>query len=209
MPSNYDNAAWFYDSLAGLVFGQTIKKAQVFFLQAIKPGSNVLIVGGGTGWILEEISHRHPAGLSIDYVELSKNMLIHARCRFTGLNDVSFIHSDIELLPDSRKYDAIITPFIFDSFGALTTKRVFNLLVSRLKDTGIWLYTDFRKPTERWQKALLKSMYLFFRIICRLEADELPDMMDLFENSTCILLDEKRFYADFIVSRLYLAQNCR
>ncbi len=52
MAANYNNSAWFYDSLAGLVYGKALVKAQVYLLQYIPADSNILIVGGGTGWIL-------------------------------------------------------------------------------------------------------------------------------------------------------------
>ena len=56
----------------------------------------MLIVGGGTGWILEEIADRYPAGLRITYVELSREMMRLARRRRVGASVVSFVELPVE-----------------------------------------------------------------------------------------------------------------
>jgi ubiquinone/menaquinone biosynthesis C-methylase UbiE len=68
---NYNYIASFYDRLCQLVFGQSVKNAQIASLGFIPPTSNVLIVGAGTGWILEEINKIHQNGLSITYIDIS------------------------------------------------------------------------------------------------------------------------------------------
>ena len=71
MAANYDNSAWFYDRLSRLIYGKALVRSQVYLLRYIPAGSIILIAGGGTGWILEEISKLHPSGLKITYVEIS------------------------------------------------------------------------------------------------------------------------------------------
>jgi ubiquinone/menaquinone biosynthesis C-methylase UbiE len=76
LPSNYDNSAWFYDRLSRIILGKALIRAQTTFLPYLSlPNSKVLIAGGGTGWILEEIAKVHPSGLHITYVELSEKMM--------------------------------------------------------------------------------------------------------------------------------------
>ena len=75
MAANYNNAAWFYDSLSRVVYGKALIDAQVYLLQYIQPNSTILIVGGGTGWILEEVARIHPTGLQITYVEAYAQMM--------------------------------------------------------------------------------------------------------------------------------------
>jgi len=60
MSANYDNASWFYERLSKLVFADTQVSAQEHFLNLILPESNILIVGGGTGQILESITELYP-----------------------------------------------------------------------------------------------------------------------------------------------------
>jgi spermidine synthase len=75
MAANYNNSAWFYDSLARLVYGKALVNAQVYLLKHITENAKVLIVGGGTGWILDELTRIHPSGLQITYVEIAPNMM--------------------------------------------------------------------------------------------------------------------------------------
>jgi ubiquinone/menaquinone biosynthesis C-methylase UbiE len=96
MAANFNNSAWFYDNLSRLVYGKALINAQVYLLQYIPTDSKILIVGGGTGWVLEELTKIHPSGLSITYVEVSANMMALSNKRNIGHNWVVFINDAIE-----------------------------------------------------------------------------------------------------------------
>ena len=75
MPNNYNTIANTYDFLSRLIFQKSIVNAQVFLLNYISANSKILIVGGGTGWVLEELSKIHSEGIEITYVEKSEKMI--------------------------------------------------------------------------------------------------------------------------------------
>src|ERR1700712_3142269 len=116
MASNYDNSAWFYDGLSRLVYGKALVNAQVYLLQFVKPNSTILIAGGGTGWILEELARIHPTGLKITYVEISAKMMSLSKKRWVADNEVIFINRAVENVPATTRFDMLITPFLFDNF---------------------------------------------------------------------------------------------
>ncbi len=206
MLNNYDRIAANYDRLSRLVFGKSIVRAQRSLLPAIAPRSRILIVGGGTGWILEEVSRLHTSSLVIDYVEISANMLDLARKRECKANRVAFIHTAIEDYAASAPYDVIMTPFLFDNFSRPRAQEVFDKLHIYLKPGGQWLFTDFHidKGANRlWQKTLLGSMYIFFRNISRVEADQLPDMQAHFVQNGYQLTFESYHFGRFIRSAAY------
>lgn len=203
MASNYDNAAWFYDSLARLVYGKALIKAQVYLLQFIQPNSNILIVGGGTGWILEELTKIHPSGLTITYVEISAKMTALSQKRNTGDNRVTFINDAIENVNLSNNFDAVITPFLFDNFTEQTLQKVFHHIHNSLKPNAIWLNTDFQLTGKWWQKLLLKSMILFFRLWCRIESNRIHAIEPYFIQNGYGIIAAKTFYGEFIVSKAY------
>jgi ubiquinone/menaquinone biosynthesis C-methylase UbiE len=203
MAGNYDNSASFYDSLSRLVFGKALVNAQVYLLPHIPQNSNVLIVGGGTGWILEEITKLQPSGLSITYVEISAKMLALSRKRATGKNEVTYINQAIETADLSPDFDVVITPFLFDNFTEATLPVVFDHIHKTLKPGGLWLYTDFRLTGKWWQYAMLKSMLLFFKILCGVESWHLPDVARQFGGHGYEVIEEKSFYGDFVVTRAY------
>jgi len=105
MRNNYDRIARYYDFLSRMVFFRAQLKAQIEQLHFIPANSSVLIVGGGTGWILEEIAKVHSSGLRITYVEISAKMLELSRKRNVRANQVTFVHSPAEELGNSIPED--------------------------------------------------------------------------------------------------------
>src|SRR5665213_550548 len=96
MASNYDNSAWFYDRLSRVIYGRALIRSQVYLLPCIPAGATILIAGGGTGWILEEIANIYPSGLKIVYAEISAKMMAFSRKRNAGNNEVIFINLPVE-----------------------------------------------------------------------------------------------------------------
>jgi ubiquinone/menaquinone biosynthesis C-methylase UbiE len=203
MPANYDNSAWFYDHLSKLVYGKALIRSQVYLLKHIPKNSTILIAGGGTGWILEEIAKIHSSGLTITYAEISSKMIALSINRNAGNNKVIYINEPVENLPGETQYDVVITPFLFDNFTEATLQKVFAYVHGRLKPTGRWLNTDFKPTGKWWQKFLLKSMLLFFRVVCRIEARELPDIDGIFDLHQYHVVDQKAFFGEFILSTVY------
>ncbi len=204
MHGNYDPVAPFYDILARAVFGNAIHKAQKFLLPVIPPESKILIVGGGTGRILEEICKLHCNGLSITYVEISAKMIARAKRRKKGRNNLSFINEAIQNFQLQGLYDVIITPFLLDNFSAETLRKVFRQLDNHLNKGGHWLFADFHvRNNKASQRFLLKLMYLFFNSLCGLETLALHDPHPLFRQYGYVPAMEKTFYRDFIRSVVY------
>ncbi|HEY4322966.1 MAG TPA: class I SAM-dependent methyltransferase [Mucilaginibacter sp.] len=203
MAANYNNSAWFYDKLSLIVYGRAIINAQVYLLRFIKPNSHVLIVGGGTGWILEEMAKVYPSGLEITYVEASANMMARSKKRHTGLNKIIFVNDIIEDAPLSGSFDAVITAFLFDNFTEETLKKIFDDIHKYLKRGGLWLNADFQLTGKLWQTILLKSMHLFFKLLCNIEASKLPDIENQFKRHGYESVAQQTFFSDFIISKAY------
>jgi len=203
MPSNYDNSAWFYDRLSRVIYGRAIIRSQVYLLQFIPAGSNVLIVGGGTGWILEEIAKVHPSGLKITYIEISAKMMALSRKRNAGSNKVNYINEPIEIVSGLEDQDIVITPFLFDNFTEQTLQKVFSHIDKKLKPAGLWLNADFHITGKWWQKLLLKSMFTLFRLICSIESSQLPGIEKCFEQHRYSIINQKSSFGEFILSTVY------
>ncbi|MEP5106138.1 MAG: methyltransferase type 12, partial [Ekhidna sp.] len=63
--NDFDFVAPIYDRLSKLVFGKSLIKAQAYHLKVIGDKDRVLILGGGTGKLLEFI----PKSGELDFVE--------------------------------------------------------------------------------------------------------------------------------------------
>ncbi len=203
MAANYNNSAWFYDRLSRVVYGKALVNAQVYLLKQVPANSKVLIVGGGTGWILEELSMIHSSGLHITYVEIAEHMMALSKKRNITDNKVTFINDAVENVALPADFDVVITPFLFDNFTEQTLGKVFTHIQSLLKKDGLWLNTDFQLTGKWWQQVLLKTMFLFFKILCGIEASKLPAIEKRFAEAGYQVVDRKTFFGDFIVSEAY------
>ncbi len=206
MGNNYDPVAGSYDFLSHLFFGQAEVNAQVELLKYISSGSRILIVGGGTGWILEKISAIHPSGLQITYVESSFNMMAQSKKRDCRQNEIGFVQLPVEQFVMEEQYDCILTGFFFDNFSGESAATLFHILHPLLKSGGHWLFADFyyhKGEGKLWQALLLKSMYISARLICGVEGRELADTEPLFAAAGYRQLYTSFHYRRFIKSIAY------
>ena len=177
--TGFDRVAWCYDALTGLVFGPTLKKAQLAALEALPGGApRVLILGGGTGWVLLEVLRRRP-GATVLYLEASARMLARTRRRLArtcpaALHQVAFRHGTQAALQPTEKFDALITFFVLDCIALPDITGALARLRAAMHPGAPWLLADFRPARRGWRRLLLATMYTFFRLTTGLRAHELP-----------------------------------
>ena len=121
----------------------------------------------------------------------------------TGANKITFINEAVENLNVNASFDVVLTPFLFDNFTEQSVQTIFTHIHNTLKAGGIWLNSDFALSGKWWQKILLKSMFWFFRLICKIEASELPKIEKCFERYDYKIIAQSPFFSDFILSTIY------
>ncbi|WP_421946112.1 class I SAM-dependent methyltransferase [Pedobacter sp.] len=210
MANNYDKIAKHYDWLSRIVFSKAQVNAQKNQLKYLTPNACILIVGGGTGWILEEIAKIYPSGLKIVYVEISAKMIALSKNRDFKENDVKFENQAIENFESAIEFDFILTPFLFDNFNQEQAELVFHKLNLLLKNNGKWFLVDFTLQHgvgKWWKSLLLKSMYLFFRFFKMVSVSKLVEMKPYFLKQDYIILEERFYFKNFIEATVYLKQK--
>lgn len=207
--NDFDGVANIYDRTARFVFGGSICEAQTAFLPLIKPHSRVLIVGGGTGWVLVELLRLRPA-LEVVYVEKSKNMLEAAKTR-VGEGDASkvrWVNDPLENWETSAEFDAILCHFFLDVFEHSKLEQlIVPKLVKLLKPEGKLLVSDFQQSNTISQKILLWAMHRFFRLTCCLESRTLGDLHGALKTAGFTAIKEAYFFKQLIFSRVYTTKN--
>jgi len=189
-----------------MFFFNTQIKAQTAQLSEIPPYSKILIAGGGSGWILEELSKLQPKNLSITYIEISKEMIKLAKKRNIRQNKIEFINCAVEAFQTNQKYDVIHTAFLFDNFTRAKVDIIFRKLNNILMPGGLWLFSDFsyqQQNDKKWKGIFLKLMYKFFNKIANVEATELIDTSVNFENAAYQKFKERKYYLKFIKATIY------
>lgn len=180
-PGGFDRVAWCYDALAGLVFGRALKRAQRAALAGLPAGApHVLILGGGTGWVLGEVLRRRPRA-TVLYLDASARMLTRARARLAregrpAAGQVEFRHGTQAALGPGEQFDAVVTFFVLDCLAAPDVAAALARLRAAQRPGAPWLLAEFRPARRGWRRALLTLMYAFFWLTTGLRARELPDL---------------------------------
>ena len=201
--NGFNRIAWAYDSLNSLVFGQSIRNAQKVFLNCIPPGGELLVLGGGSGWILDEVFRINPH-CKICFIDASSAMIRMAERMVPAslLARVEFIHGTTSDIP-KRTFDAIISNFFLDLFPAKTLESELERIHRALRRDGFWLISDFNNHGKWWQRLLLKVMYLFFNVTTGIEATELPPWEQKLDELGMEKKQARMIFGSFIKSILY------
>lgn len=206
MQSNgFDKIANVYDALARLVFGKAIRQAQNYFLNDIPSQSKVLILGGGSGWLLSQMLKSNPQ-CEIWYIEASEKMLELSKVKANQFNRVYFIHGTEDSIPRTIQFDVVITNFYLDLFTETSLDRVIDKIQNVMRPQAIWLVSDFLNNNKWWQSFLLRIMYHFFRTLCGIEAASLPDWNRMLLEKRLRRMKSQLFYSGFIESVVYQRQ---
>tara|TARA_B100000809_G_scaffold232978_1_gene249336 strand:- start:994 stop:1614 length:621 start_codon:yes stop_codon:yes gene_type:complete len=200
---SFDRVSSVYDVLSKLVYGNSIRDAQVYFLDQIKSGSKVLVLGGGTGWLLDELAKVN-LNIEVEYVEASNKMLEKSRkygsLPFSKLNYIL----GTEISVEGNSYDFIITPFVLDVFPQTQMLKMVSRVKDLLKVKGSWLCVDFNSH-DRSIKAKLLSfvMIQFFRLLSGLQTKTVLDYFGAIRETKMKEVKSAFFYGQFIKASLY------
>lgn len=197
MNNAFDKVASFYDRLALLVFGAEWKRVQLAPCDHLKGKKNILIVGGGTGQLLEGLGSDN----EVVFVELSRKMIEKAKLR-KSLAAVDFIHADYLEWRTDQIFDAVVFPFFLDSFSKTSLDKIIEKSRSELKPNGELHVLDFEK-SSMLHNLLIKLMFLFFRITTGLESRELLDFRSAILAQDFVMMNECSLYNGWVKYRVY------
>jgi len=194
----FDILTPFYDPLARLIIGKGIVASQCHFLQTLNTCSRILILGGGTGWLLDYLC-RKDQPYEIDYIDISPEMLKAAQKRkFVRVNFITGTATDIP----SNTYDGVITNFYLDMFHESEVQRIIMHIKSHLTNDARWVITDFVNKTST-HSIYLWWMYRFFRIVAKIQACQLPRWQAIMKDSGFERIASNKFSKGFISSEVY------
>jgi tRNA (cmo5U34)-methyltransferase len=210
--SGFDRLAGFYDLLASLVFGQALRRAQQAALAGLPPGApQILIMGGGTGWVLGEVFRRSPQA-QVLYVEASPAMLRKSQMALHRTAprhqaQVEFRLGTEASLAAHETFDVIVTFFFLDLFEPKRLQAVMHQLNAVRQSGGVWLLADFCKPPQWWQRILLAVMYQFFRVTTGISARQLPALPTKLAELGLQIRKRESFYAGMIEAAIFGEQT--
>ena len=200
--SGYDLIAPYYDDLAGLIFGNEIFDAQICFLKVVPTDGDVLILGGGSGWILAELFKLNP-GCRVWYIDSSAKMIDLAIKKTKGKSNIIFICGTEVNIPAEIKFDAIITNFSLNTFLNELYSEKIRFISKCLKKKGVWLVSDFVETGKKRHQTLSFIMHLFFRWLTKHPNSRLINWEEIFNANLLNIKMEKSFYNGFIKTVIF------
>jgi ubiquinone/menaquinone biosynthesis C-methylase UbiE len=200
-PNDFDKLASIYDHLTKLVFGRSIINSQKYFLNKISDRSSVLILGGGTGWIVKELL-KVKSDVTVCYIEASAKMITIAKEKLKNDKRVQFINGTENDIPSDAQFDFVITNFYLDLFTDESLKIVVERIKKSLSPQAKWIVTDFIN-SKWWHGVMLKAMYFFFYVTCNIEPRSLPEWSRAIQAIGAAQLDSKIFYRGFIKTTIF------
>ena len=204
--SGYDKIAPFYDDMVGLIYGKDIFDAEIHFLDEIPVWANVLIIGGGTGWILLELIKLKPH-CKIWYIDSSAKMMELSKRKMGDNKSIVFITGTEDDIPANKQFDIIITNFYLDGFSNEVLPIIIEKIEKQLRPNGKWLVTEFVDTGWKKHTFLLWLMHVFFKFICKHPNTRLVDWEPAFKLKGFVGLKEKNFYDGFIKSVVFCKKN--
>lgn len=208
--TGFDRVAWCYDALSGLVFGPALRRAQRAALAGLPPGApHVLILGGGTGWVLTQVLRRRPQA-TVLYLEASPEMLTRARVRLArecpqaSRAQVEFRHGTQAALGPAEGFNVLITFFVLDCIALPELPEALARLAAARRPAAPWLLADFRSARRGWRRGLLTLMYTFFRLTTGLRAQELADLPAALARLGLRPTREARFYGGAVEAGIFI-----
>jgi ubiquinone/menaquinone biosynthesis C-methylase UbiE len=206
MKNNFNPVAWCYDELSWIVFGNKLKQSQRVLLDHVQDGAKILILGGGTGWMLHELLKTKKVD-KVDYLEASEKMLYKTKERIPSEYHacINFIHGQEDQIPEHTYYDCVITCYFFDLFSGERQKKIIALITNSLKEEGRLLVADFNLSfsSPLFHKVLMKTMYLFFRMVSNIEASTLEPFRLILREQFLNSLPVASTMNGFILSETY------
>lgn len=205
--NNYDSIAWAYDYLSQLIFFNQIKKAQTAFIEEVPDNFKILIIGGGTGYYLEQLLLR-TNNTQIVYVEASLQMIKKAKKRISNLDKatqqrVEFICGTENDIPLSYAFDCICTHFFLDLFTQSEMDIIVKVLSKHSKPNAQWHFSDFQNTNSFSQTVLLKAIFLFFKITTNVSSSTLPNYFNSLEKLGWKEIKSCYFYSAMIKSSYF------
>ncbi|HEX4169352.1 MAG TPA: class I SAM-dependent methyltransferase [Bryobacteraceae bacterium] len=183
------------------------------FLCAAQKAHSALVLGDGDGRFLERLITLN-SSVVVDSIEASHKMAVLARRRI----DHRLANSDslrVRILEgDARRidfpmksYDLIATHFFLDCFNESELVQLTDRLAHHAAPRALWIISEFRKPTVFFEaihaKVWLKIMYTFFRLVAKLEVEDLPDHRGILTANRFTLIDQHLSFLSFVGSELW------
>ena len=181
---DFDLIARPYRWLEYLTFGRALERCRLHYLPRLTHHRRALVLGDGDGRFLAALLAANPH-LEATAIDISPAMLrlleqrAHAahptaasRLRTVSANALSLD------LPPTQTFDLVFTHFFLYCFTRAELDQLCARILPHLAPGATWVLSDFHVPPGSMRlpaRALVRSLYLGFRLFTGLRVTNLPD----------------------------------
>lgn len=184
-----------------MVFGNGLEKASHHFIPQLSESEQILIVGGGTGEILEQFTSNQ----TVHFVDSSATMIALAKKRKHTCS-VQFHHCRFEDFIIDQTYNDIWFPFFLDQFNDEEIATILDNAQRHLRPTGKMVIVDFIPVNllSKWhQKLLLRTVIVFFTITTKHPIRKIFNIVESAKQTNFQLVKQKYFVNGMVIASLW------
>lgn len=199
---NCDKFARWYALAEHLAFWRALERRRNCFLVNVHDVRQVLVLGDGDGRALVELLRACPDA-QVEYIDLSVRMLEIAQRRVGATDRVQWaVANALNTSYPAAHYDLIVTHFFLDCLDAAQVNTLVERLVKAMQPGGRWLVSEFRAEAA-WSKAVVRLLYLFFRMMTGLGVTRLPEYRTILGKNGFVLVKRQTALHGLLASELW------
>lgn len=206
----FDRITAVYDVLTRFASFNQINKSQLAFLSQLSTQSSCLILGGGTGYFLQELLETN-ATIHITYVDASEKMIAYSKKRIAkvlpnALHRVDFVCTRVEDI-SFETYDCIVCNYFLDLFEDAEVDALIQTFKIHMNKNALLYVTDFSIPETKllaWTTKIgLKILYAFFKWTTYLPTKQLPSIQKIINQNGFDCVNSKLFLKGILYCAVY------
>lgn len=207
-PANFDGIASPYRALEYLTLGRKLEQTRLHFLPRLATVRKALVLGDGDGRFLARL-FAEAANLEATAIDGSASMLQLLRRRCSQFRDrLKTVHVDaLAFMPETQvPYDLVVSHFFLDCFTEEQLDSLMTNLRPALRGGTRWVLSDFRIPQGGLRMpahALVRSLYLAFRLLTGLRVSKLPDHNSCLSRAGFKCIDRKLYLSGILTTELW------
>ena len=208
---DFDRIARPYRWLEYLTFGHALQRCRTHYLRRLLDRKQALVLGDGDGRFLAALLAASPR-LRADAVDTSAAMLrLLTRRAHAATPDASqrlhTHHTSALTFTPPHPCDLIATHFFLDCLTQPELEQLCRRVMPNLAPQALWVISDFRIPPfgpMRWAaRALVRALYLGFRLLTGLRTTALPDHAAALTAAGLIRIAHHHSLAGILITELW------
>ena len=206
----FDRIAFFYDAMTCVASFNQINKSQLAFIEKLSTQSTGLVIGGGTGYFLQQLLKTNRT-IHVTYVDASAKMIAYARKRVlkhlpAELHRVAFVCKPVEEL-DLGAYDVIVCNYFLDLFEDAQVATLITSFSKQMSENALLYVTDFSIPSNGMLRTGthvgLRMLYWLFGKAVYLPTRQLPTIDPLIKQYGFTVIHTKLFLQGVLTCTVY------